>query len=111
MVHLLPARVLVRPLPPTLWNCPPLQLLAPSMLTAERAGTDAPAAQAVCGPHRNPAAGKAWVGDLPSPGKKHQFSFVHKITANKLQITQDTFIIDLCRGAESSITFCLAQGA
>lgn len=50
-------------------------------------------------------------GELPSTGKKDQFSFVHKIIANKLQITQDTFIIDLCRGAESSITFCLAQGA
>lgn len=55
------------------------------------------------------AAGLGW-GELPSVGKKDQFNFVHKITANKLQIMQDTFIIDLCRGAESSITFCLAQG-
>lgn len=62
------------------------------------------------GPQAQLQAGLGW-GELPSVGKKDQFSFVHKITANKLQITQDTFIIDLCRGAESSITFCLAQGA
>lgn len=64
---------------------------APAVLTAAKAG--------------------GWWGESPSVGSRARFVFVHKITANKPQITEDTFIIDLCEDSESSITFCLAQGA
>lgn len=104
------------PLPATLQNSPPLLSLfpsAPSMaFTAEHVGTNALGSPGYvqAQPKAELQARFGW-GELPFMGKKDQFSFVHNIIANKLQITQDTFIIDLCRGAESSITFCLAQGA
>lgn len=65
--------------------------LSPVVLTATEAGS--------------------WWGESPSVGSRARSVFVHKITANKPQITEDTFIIDLCEDSESSITFCLAQGA
>lgn len=117
MVHLLPAPVLTHLFSSPSPRCPATaaQLPSPSTprpfrgITAERVQTDAPS-----GPDCRLSCRQALAGgwsELRSVDRKDQCSFVHKITANKLQITQDTFIIDLCRGAESSITFCLAQGA
>lgn len=85
-VYCLPRPLRPLPRPPQLQS-PSAPGPSTTMITAEPAPSKAPVRTS-----------PGW-GELPSTGKKDWFSFVHKITTNKLQITQDTFIIDLCKGA------------
>lgn len=95
------------PLVPTLWNSPAFSAPGPATYWLLSGLTSALANQAVCGPHCRLSCRQA-LGRVNCPPWQEgpvQLSSVHKITANKLQITKDTFIIDLFRPLELLLPF------